>query len=295
MSFPTDDRPSSADDPDVLHRVCSAFAVMSILIAAGFVYASTVPLVFAVPDYGARLAGICATFPTESGRVFDWTVNLLALLPLGFFWSGTLASQTSPTSSARRTFFRVAWGCLALAALAETVQIWLPVRVPALRDLIALECGACLGCGLWWLIGERTTDLCCRIWHRCTAGGIGRLPGSPSLWLFGLLLIGSLAINTWARPSQCFQMYRHRTLSSGTAGPGGAWNAANALLASTGTALVLSGLCGLGVRALARIRTRPDERLRIFVSTTDHVRELSGADHPVANSRLTEAVSNRAA
>jgi hypothetical protein len=295
MPLQTDDRPCSADDPDVRHRVSSTFAVMSILIAAGFIYASTVPLVFAVPDYRARLTGICASFPTESGRTFDWTVNFLALIPLGFCWSGTLASRVSPSSSARRTFGRVAWGCLALAALAETLQVWLPVRVPALRDLIALEGGACLGCGLWWLVGAPTTNFCCRIWQRSTAGSTARLPSLPWLVLFGLLLSGCLAINTWASPSQCFQMYRHRTFSSHSAGPERVWNAANALLASTGTALALLGICGLGVRVLERTWIRSADGLRIFVPTAEPASGLSVASHRVGNLEIDETTLDRAA
>lgn len=296
----TDDSPCWTDDPDVRHRAGSLFAVISILVTTAFLYASTVPLEFAVPDYRGRFTEIFASFGTETGRTFDWTINLLALLPLGFFWSGELASRACTRSSAERTFGRVAGGCLCLAVLAETLQVWLPLRVPALRDLVALECGACLGCGLWWLVGAQTTQLGCRIWQRCTARRTTRMPGLAWLGLFAVLMGGCLAINSWASPSQCFQMYRQRTFSSSRAGTERAPDLGNALITSTGTAFVLICLCGLGVRAGEQARMRPARGFHIFVhdsSSAPGVFEpgVLGVDHTAAGESMMNAAAKRAA
>ena len=260
-----------ARDAAALRRVNAMFAVVSTLMTAAFLYASTVPLVFAVPDYRVRLAGIIAAFPTQSGRAFDWIANLLALIPLGFCWSAALGSRIADACSSRKLFCRAALGCLALAAFAEFVQLWLPLRVPSLRDLIALESGALLGCGLWTYLGARTIEVCCRMSQKLNRRSPSRHSRSQGrLWmtLFGALLAACLAINSWASPSECFQMYRQRTLSASSAGGAGGRRVityGNILLSSTAAALALLGLCGLSVRALSRPGMQPAGGLRIFV------------------------------
>ena len=54
------------------------FAIVSILMTVAFVYASTVPLVFAVPNYRERLIPMLSLGSSESGRAFDWIVNVMA-------------------------------------------------------------------------------------------------------------------------------------------------------------------------------------------------------------------------
>lgn len=295
MPLRTTDGPISEHDSDVLPRVISLFAVISILNIAAFMYASTVPLVFAVPDYRARLTEFVASFPAESGRTFDWTVNILALIPLAFFSSGVLVNRAATGSSPYRQYCHVASGCLALAVFAETLQLWLPLRVPSLRDLVALECGAILGCALWQILGARTTNLCVTICQR-SAGWRGGWPrGLPWLTLVGFLFAGCLAINRWASPSQFFQMYRHRTFSSAAAGVHRDFAVGIALSNSAGTALILSGLCSLGVRALESNRIRSVRRLRVFEPTNVSEPGVSVVNRPLAHDITASATSNRAA
>jgi len=266
-----------ADDAPVIPDVRSQFAVISVLLTAAFLYASTVPLVFGVPDYRARLVASVQPAFSESGRAFDSIVNVLALMPLGFFWSGLSAGHAATGSSDRRTFCRVALGCLAIATLAESLQIWLPRRVPSVRDLVALEIGAILGCSLWRYFGERAIIFCCSISRRLTsrrstAGRHGRPRCVNWLGLFACLLAFCLAVNTWASPLEYFEMYRQRAfLKAGVGAPGeffrpGSTSLGSALVSSTATALVLVGLCSLSVHRLERTGPRSTNGLRIFVA-----------------------------
>ena len=287
------DRQLSANDPEVFHRVSAMFAIISILIAAAFFYASTIPLEFAVPDYRVRLIRMFAPLPWESGRAFDWIANVLALIPLGFCWSATFVSPaiTGPVTGPppQRAFYRVALGCLALAVLAESLQLWLPLRVPSLRDLVALESGAILGCTLWQILGARTTVACCRVAQRIAAWPGSRLWGLKWMILFGFLLTVCLTINIGASPGQCFQMYRQRAWSADAAGVRDVFDRVTAVLFGTATALALFGLCVLVVRTLEFARVRPERHVHATLQETTTESGVSVADRHVAKQRFADA------
>jgi hypothetical protein len=258
--IPKTDAQLAANDAVLLHRVRSLFAVVVVLMIAAFLYASTVPLVFAVPDYRARLAEILAPTSWQTGRSFDWVVNCLALIPLGFCWSGALVNPFTTAALQRRTFsrsagYRVARGCLVVAAFAEFLQIWLPLRVPSLRDLIALESGAIVGCGLWRLVDTSTMTISCLVVQRLAPRRRRRQWVAPWMILFGLLLSTCLAINICARPARCFEMYRRRSFSL-SVGARQIVDPVATLFSSAGTALVLVGFCGLGILGLDRDQLR---------------------------------------
>ena len=295
LAFRPNDRKFALTDPDMLHCVRSMFVVVSILMTATFFYASAVPFLFVVPDYRARLTGIFAPLFWESGRAFDWIVNLLALVPLGFFWSGTLVDQANTVALPRRGFCRVPLGCLSVAALAEALQIWLPQRVPSLRDLVALECGAILGCSLWHLLGARTTNICCLMLHRLAVSRKSRLWTNNWGALFGFAFTLCLGINTWASPSECFEMYRHRTFSRAAGTAPRVFDAGSVLLSSTQTALILTGLCILGVRRLEPTSQRPAVGLGVLGQESFPEPGVSIAVRGVADVRKAGAKTNRAA
>lgn len=273
------------------------FAIIGVLVTAAFFYVSAVPLVFGVPDFRARLVGMIAPPPWQSGRAFDWIVNILALIPLGFFWSGAIAGRATTASTWSRVFCRVAMGCLVVAALAESLQFWMPLRVPSLRDIIALETGAIVGCSLWRILGARTTTICSLLLQRLSSWRVIQ-PWAMKKWmvLFGLLLAACLTINTWASPSKCFEMYRHRTFSpKRTSARGHVAFGSALLLSSTLTALVLLGVCRLGVRRLDRPRVSLAHGLPTFVENSSSGPDFSIADHRVPNERIDGELSGRAA
>jgi hypothetical protein len=114
--------------------------------------------------------------------------------------------------------------------------------------------------------------------------------------LFGLLLAFCLAINTFASPSECFEMYRRRTLSTAGVGVWREFSLARTLSSSAATALVLTGLCSLGVRITGRTRIRSAHGLRIFVIDEVGSRSVdSPAEYHVIHDRTAEVPFDRAA
>lgn len=79
---------------------------------------------------------------------FDLSVNTLAYAPLGFLWATTLSARLSP-----RVAFSLAWLLGAgLSCGVETLQNFLPSRVPSNLDLACNALGALLGAlaGMRW-------------------------------------------------------------------------------------------------------------------------------------------------
>ncbi len=219
--------------------------IAAILMTLTFFYASAIPLKFSAPDFSERFATMVASTPWERGRLFDWTVNVLAFVPLGFAWAGTSCSPVNGRAARRVAAMRSAAGCLILACLAEGLQLWLPLRVPSFRDIVALEAGAIIGCGIWLIIGPRTTMLKTALLRRLSPQGRNRYSSFQWPTLFGFLLCSLLAMNAPAGPAEWFEIYRRRAFLS--RGPDIAARFAS------GTPLLVSVAAALGIWAFCRL------------------------------------------
>lgn len=105
------------------------------------------------PFTGWRDSGVSPLAFLASGwlrytTVFDLVVNALAYLPLGFLWATVLSARLSPRIVF--LFAVLAGGLLSFAV--ESVQNFLPSRVPSNLDLASNTLGALLGAagGLRW-------------------------------------------------------------------------------------------------------------------------------------------------
>jgi len=234
----------------LVQQVASVYITTAVLATIGFLYASSIPLVFAVPDYGVRILGAFEPAPWDVNQLLDVVANILAFIPVGFLWAAacnTASQKRRPKSS---LFVDVAVGCLGLAVLAEGLQVWIPLRDPSVRDVLALEWGAVLGYRLWVVAGHGTTGVLC-VWidrgYRVCGPRLFRLRWVA---LFFVLLALCLIVNCYASPSQLFLLYRFRSTSLQdvafalhNASVKQARGPLNVLVPSTLAAISILGLC----------------------------------------------------
>jgi VanZ family protein len=197
----------------VRQQVASIYLTAAVLATVGFLYGSVIPLIFAVPHYESRIRGAFAPSPWNLAQLFDVVANVSAFVPLGFLW-GAACNTVVPKSRAKLDrFVTVALACLGLALLAETLQIWIPLRDPSIRDVLALEWGAVLGYGLWHAAGRGTTVVLARGIERFSPAGASPVFRFRWLALFVALFAACLAVNCYANPTQLFLLYRFRSTS----------------------------------------------------------------------------------
>jgi VanZ family protein len=240
----------------------SLLRITAMLMTLFFFYASAIPLKFSAPDFSERLATMVASTPWERGRLFDWTANILAFIPLGFAWAGAGYSLVGRRSARSTAAIRSALGCLILACLAEFLQLWLPMRVPSFRDIVALEAGAIIGCGIWLSIGPRATLLTTALLRHLPPQGRDRYSSFKWPALLGFLFCSLLAMNIPAGPAEWFEIYRHRAFPS--SGPHSAARFASGmpLLVAVVSALGIWACCRLCELAISRYPA--SSRLRTF-------------------------------
>jgi VanZ family protein len=197
----------------VRQQLASLYLTTAVLATIGFLYGSAIPLVFAIPDYGTRIRGAFEPTPWNLAQLFDVVANVLAFVPLGFLWGAACNTLLSNSRARSGLFVTVATGCLCLALLAETLQIWIPLRDPSIRDVLALEWGAVLGYGFWLRAGRSVNAV--------LSGSIEHFAGPDAAplhqfrWvaLFFALFGASLVLSFYASPTQLFLLYRFRSTS----------------------------------------------------------------------------------
>lgn len=93
-------------------------------------------------------------FRFRIGSRSDWISNVLLFVPLGFLAAG-LATTAGTAPRARGLIRAVLWlpVLVLFSLLLEFAQYWFPPRVVNPLDVQAQLLGACLGMGVWWLIG----------------------------------------------------------------------------------------------------------------------------------------------
>jgi VanZ like protein len=197
----------------VRQQVASLYLTAAVLATVGFLYASLIPLIFAVPDYGSRIRGAFEPATWDLAQFFDVAANVSAFIPIGFLW-GAACNTLLPRSRAKSGLFvGVAMGCLGLAVLAETLQIWIPLRDPSIRDVLALEWGAVLGYGLWQRAGLATSAVLSHWIERVSRPAASSIFRLRWITLFLALFATCLLTNCYASPTQLFLLYRFRSTS----------------------------------------------------------------------------------
>jgi VanZ family protein len=244
----------------VAERVESAYITVAILLSIAFLYASTVPLVFASPDFDTRIAGVLRSWHWNPTQPLDPAANVLAFIPVGVLWSA--AWNTSLERRRRRTeMLNAASTCLALAVLAEGLQFWIPLRDPSIRDVLALECGALLGCELWRVTGQRVTAALFRWTEWLMVGRAHLVMRAPVLFISAYL--ACVMIVLYANPVRLFLAYRdasislqHIALSRPNLGPPQPRGPLAVLVVSGIAALLLIGMCRFGSSAVRSLKGR---------------------------------------
>jgi hypothetical protein len=257
----------SADAQAVARRsrqVASIYNWAAILASLGFLYASTIPWVFAVPDFDSRVAGVWESLRWDPAQPLDPVANVLAFVPVGFLWSAAWIG--SPRGRRRRPLdlMSVAFGCLLLAVLAETLQFWIPLRDPSIRDVLALECGAIVGCGVWLATGSRVTAGLGGIvgrFDRSSGRGAFRELGRFGWWAAGYLVCVLLV--RFASPIRFFLTYRnmstslqHLPVSWPTLGAPWPQGLRAVLAVAFGLNLFLLAVCRLGAWSVRHLKGR---------------------------------------
>lgn len=194
-------------------HMASLYLTAAVLATVAFLYGSCIPLIFAIPDYGSRIRGAFEPAPWDLAQFFDVVANVAAFIPLGFLW-GAAGNSLLPRSRVKSGLFvTVAMGCLGLAVLAETLQVWIPLRDPSIRDVLALEWGAVLGYGLWQRAGRATTAILSHWIERVSRPAAARVFRFRWIALFLALFPACLLMNCYASPTQLFLLYRFRSTS----------------------------------------------------------------------------------
>ena len=194
------------------HQVEWLYVTAAGVASIGFLYGSTVPLVFAVPNFEQRLLGMFTISWNREG-LLDLVVNVLAFVPLGFLWSAAGSFSLPTGGRTRGALGPVIFGCLGLATLGEVLQIW--IRSVLLQPATSWRWSVapCIGYGLWSLAGTWTTACMGRCTHSLfKVGG----PGLFHLrWqiLFVATFLACLIVNCYASPTQIFLLYRFRSTS----------------------------------------------------------------------------------
>jgi len=154
-------------------------------------------------------------------------------------------------------------GCLLLAVVAEALQFWIPLRDPSIRDVLALECGAVLGCGLWLATGRWVTGALCRLMKLLLVIGGPRLFHLRWLALFLAIFFVCLIVSRCASPIQLFSLYRNSSsslqnlpLSAFGAGVARPQGLPMVLLVGALATLVIGGACRMGQNAVRYLKDR---------------------------------------
>lgn len=254
----TQPRHRATDDARSWRRLESAFITAALFASLGFLYLSTIPWIFATPDFGSRWEGVRESVRWDPAQPLDPFANVLAFVPVGFLWMGAWCTS-SPRRRARvADGIRVSLGCLVLALAAETLQFWIPLRDPSMRDVLALEVGAIAGCMLWLAAGEHVVG---RLYPISESFQSRREQRSRSklkrLAVYGAFYLACVAIVRFANPIQLFLAYRdvstslqHIPLSRPALGAPWPQAPAAVLTVAAGVALSLLGVCRFGPPAV---------------------------------------------
>jgi len=132
------------------------FALLAIGYTLVAIYGSLVPFEFAWPAHFFTSAGQTLTsLPARAtASLFDVAANVALFVPLGFLWSGATLFSGSQKQRAARSVAIVLSAALLSAAI-ECLQVGLPARTVSPFDVAAETLGAALGCGAWWVVGQR--------------------------------------------------------------------------------------------------------------------------------------------
>jgi VanZ family protein len=128
--------------------------------AAFALYGSLVPFQFKALGFAEALrifAGILRRDIAIESRS-DWLSNVLLALPLGYCATGALAVDRRGMTQYGGQLPLVMLGCTCFAAGLEFAQLWVPARTCSQNDIAAQAIGSAIGCAMWVIAGQRTTN-----------------------------------------------------------------------------------------------------------------------------------------
>jgi glycosyltransferase involved in cell wall biosynthesis/glycopeptide antibiotics resistance protein len=182
----------------------------------GFLFASSIPLIFASDDISTRFANMFRfnDWDVASDLFIDSLFNVAALLPIGFFGFALLESLATRSFHRLKAFGIVITVSFGLAILAEGLQLWIPIRTPSFRDVLTLEIGAVFGAALWWTVGKRVTAYQYRLFALVARWKVARRAGIRWLCLFFALFLACLSLNLIASPAEMYWTYSRRSMTN---------------------------------------------------------------------------------
>jgi hypothetical protein len=208
----SDSENASTESECVWQLVRFLWLTLFVLLTSGFLFASSIPLVFAVDDLPTRVVSMFdfKDWHLVNDLLWDTILNVIALFPIGFVGSAVCCVISIHPQSGLRTFGIAACMSLAIAIGAEGIQIWIPMRTPSCRDVLTLETGGILGAGLWWAVGKGTMEFICRVITPVARWEGRRILRYRWLGLFALLFVACLSLNLYASPLELFLAYSRR-------------------------------------------------------------------------------------
>lgn len=149
-------------------RSIIGFGAWSWIAALLVIYGSLIPFDFHIPSFRARLVTVVHSLNVHTSQLDDFVINVLLYVPLGALFA--LARRKN------RSISRSVLPSIALAGLisiaVETLQIFLPARVPSIMDVILNISGAS--------IGALVVYLCAACWIRMMDRVIAEFDRQPS-------------------------------------------------------------------------------------------------------------------
>jgi VanZ family protein len=207
---------ASGESDGVRQLMRFLFLSTYVLLIVGFLYGSSIPLIFSIDDLSTRLLSMFrfSDWDTLSDLVFDTIINVLCFFPIGFAGGALCDLISQPRTFGARTFGIVVGLSFAISLIAEGVQLCIPLRTPSLRDVLTLEAGGVLGACAWWAISKVAIEFICGQIRPVAQWGGGRIFRYRWQGLFALLLVACFLLNLYSSPTELFVTYsRHLSVN----------------------------------------------------------------------------------
>ena len=247
---------SRASEPSRLSRY------LALAYAALIIYASLHPFSGWRDSGLSSIAFLDAAWP-RYWTVFDLSINALAYAPLGFLLSLSTLRLLGRWAA---PFAAILFGTLLSFSL-ESVQTWLPSRVPSNLDLACNGLGTAIGAGFAFFYGKHFFRRIALVQHHLL---VPERYVEPGLILIGLWLLTQLSPEILLFGTGDLRQWLDIT-------PAVAYAAPSFFALETGIIVCNTIVIGLVVRALLSPRSSPFLVLGTFLATALTIRTLTAA------------------